>query len=243
MSQKGFIYSEQLALFGGRSVIGFGDESFAVKIIDTSVANNVIRANHYSKKTYPCSTLHFGIFAPNALLGVLQFGFAMNPASQASVVSGTERNEYLELNRMWLDDALPRNSESKAISYAIKAIRRIQPSVKWIQSFADERCKGFGIVYQACNFSYYGEHVSVFWELEGQMYHNIQMTAQKRKTGGSGQFLQENKDKAIKHELRQFRYIYFIDKRCKKDCLHKELPYPKHYKEEVAEAGWPEVEV
>jgi hypothetical protein len=27
-----------------------------------------------------------------------------------------------------------------------------------LRHFADERCGGFGIVYQACSFGYYGEH-------------------------------------------------------------------------------------
>ena len=38
-----------------------------------------------------------------------------------------------------------------------------------------------------------------------------------------------NKDRIIKHELRQFRYIKFIDKREKKNCLLKQQPYLKHY--------------
>ena len=53
---------------------------------------------------------------------------------------------------MWLSDDAPRNSESRAISYAVKYIRKACPSVVWIQSFADERCGGLGVVYQAANF-------------------------------------------------------------------------------------------
>lgn len=44
-------------------------------------------------------------------------------------------------------------------------------------------------------------------------------------------YLQENKERAIKHEFRQFRYIKFIDKSWKKRCCLKELPYPKYYNE------------
>lgn len=36
---------------------------------------------------------------------------------------------------------------------------------------------------------------------------------------------------AEKMDLRQFRYIYFINQKCIKDCLLKEMPYPKHYAE------------
>ena len=41
--------------------------------------------------------------------------------------------------------------------------------------------------------------------------------------------LQTNKDKAIKHDLRQFRYIKFLDKSWVKRCTKKELPYLKQY--------------
>ena len=52
---------------------------------------------------------------------------------------------------MWLDDKAKRNSESMAVSYSFKYLRGKFPKVKWVQSFADERCGGFGIVYQACS--------------------------------------------------------------------------------------------
>ena len=49
------------------------------------------------------------------------------------------------------------------------------------------------------------------------------------KLSKSAAYLQANKDNAVSEKLRQFRYIYFIDHRKKKDCLLKEQPYPKHY--------------
>ena len=39
-----------------------------------------------------------------------------------------------------------------------------------------------------------------------------------------------NEDMAeINSQYEKFRYIKFIDQRCKKDCLLKEQPYPKYY--------------
>jgi hypothetical protein len=161
------------------------------------------------------------------LVGVLQFGPAMNPASQASVVADTAMDEYLELNRMWLDDCAPRNSESRALSCALKIIRAAYPKIKWVQSFADERCGLGGIVYQACNFRYYGEHTSVFWELDGEFFHNSIATNGNRAHTKSAQRLAAGKDRAIEHRLRQFRYLYFMKPRFAKKCLHAEKPYPK----------------
>jgi hypothetical protein len=226
---KGLIYSNQQSLWGSREIVGFGDNAFMVSEINKDDANEYIAKNHYSGGFYSASYIHLGVFVSGDFVGALQYGYAMNPASCSSVVSGTEIDQYLELNRMHIMDNVGEYPESKAISYSIKFIKSKYPKVRWIQSFADERCGGFGIVYQACSFSYYGEHTTVFWEVDGKFYHNSLMTRDPslRK---SASYLQHNKDKAIKHELRQFRYIKFLDQREKKKCLLKEQPYPKHYR-------------
>ena len=222
----GYVYSGQAELFGQRRAVGFGTSRFSVKEIDRGLANVIIQRNHYSRKFYNASYIHFGVFMDAELVGVLQFGYAMNPASQASVVADTAMDEYLELNRMWLDDCAPRNSESRALSYALKTIRAAYPKIKWVQSFADERCGLGGIVYQACNFRYYGEHRATFWELDGEVFHNSIMTTIRRSTP-KGKKLQGRADEAVAHVLRQFRYLYFMKPRFAKRCLHTEKPYPK----------------
>ena len=224
-----YILSEQISLYGEADCIGFGNNEFYIKEIDRKIANKIIIENHYSKKFYNASYIHLGVYFNKLLIGCLQYGYAMNPASMASVVEGTSIDEYLELNRMWLsDDITIKYAESQAISYSIKYIKRKFPKIKWLQSFADERCGGFGIVYQACSFNYYGEHSSIFWTLENEIYHNSLMT-RNPKLSKSAAYLQSKKDEAEKSELRQFRYIKFINQKWKKKCLLKEMPYPKHY--------------
>ena len=226
-----YILSEQMSLYGEQDIVGFGNEDFYIKEIKREVSNKIIVKNHYSKKTYNATYIHLGLYVEEKLLGVLQYGYAMNPASMSSVVEGTSIDEYLELNRMWLSDKITSlYPESRAISFSVKYLKRKFPKIKWIQSFADERCGGFGIVYQACSFNYYGEHLSKFWEFEGETFHNSIMTSEKAGPRGF-KILNNplNKDKVIKHELRQFRYIKFINQKWKKKCLLKEMPYPKHY--------------
>lgn len=224
---KGYIYSKQNSLFGHTDVIGFGFvDEFCVKEISRNIANELIVKNHYSKKFYNATYIHLGVFNNNKLLGCLQYGYAMNPASCGSVVKGTEMDEYLELNRMWLDDKLKRNSESMAISYSIKYIKKKYPKIKWIQSFADERCNCFGVVYQACSFDYYGEHNAIFWTVDDKIYHNSLMTRNPN-LSKAAKFIQDNKDRATSEMLRQFRYIFWVKKTQKKNCLLKQQIYPK----------------
>lgn len=229
--KKDLIYSNQLSLYGSREIIGFGSNEFYIKEIDRLYANEIIIKNHYSKKVFNNSFIHLGVFINGVLLGVLQFGHLMNNDSVSKIVKNTNNGEAIELNRMWLNDEAGKNSESKAFSYAVRFIRSKFRFVKWIQSFADERCKCFGIVYQACNFIYYGEHLSEFYEFDGEIYHKIMFTNTGKSASNSSKarHLRANIDKANKFKLRQFRYIFFLDNRLRKDCLLKEMPYPKHY--------------
>ena len=148
MKEKGYLYSDQLSMIGKREVLGFGSNDFYVKEINKNISNNIIIKNHYSKKVAGFATtyIYLGIYINNQLLGTLQYGFSMNPASAKNIVKNTGIYEHLELNRMWIDDKAGRNTESKAISYSIKYIRAKHPKIKWVQSFADERCGCFGIV-------------------------------------------------------------------------------------------------
>lgn len=223
----GYLFHPAPDLLALREAYGFGNAAFRIETIDRDIANGIIIANHYSRRVYRASTLHLGVFIGADLVGVLQYGFAMNPASAGSVVAGTAMHEYLELNRMWLSDAAPRNSESKALSYSIRLIRRVRPAVKWIQSFADERCGLFGTVYQAAGFTFHGEHRGIFWELDGEFYHNSLMTNGKTAANPRAAHLRANRERAIRHALRQFRYLRFLKPRFAKGCRHPARPYPK----------------
>ena len=127
---------------------------------------------------------------------------------------------------MWVDDSAPRNSESRAIAYAVRYIKRALPQVRWLQSFADERCGRWGVVYQAANFLYVGSHVTKFYELDGEAYHKLLLTAH-RKSGTRGPYLRANLHRATIHRLRQFRYVFFIQRKYRRDLRLKAQPYPK----------------
>lgn len=205
---------------------GFGSRDFFVALIPCRLAREIIIKHHYSHRVVNNSYLHLGVYLAGQLAGVLQFGYALCPARAGKVVEGTVQGQYLELNRMWLDDAAPRNSESRAISQAIKYIRRAMPTVAWIQSYADERCGRWGVVYQAANFLYCGHHLTEFYELDGQTYHKMLLTAHRAETG-RGWHLRQNLHRAVRRTLRQFRYVYFLKRDWMKRLRLPPEPYPK----------------
>ncbi|EAQ6051910.1 protein mom [Salmonella enterica] len=210
-------------------IVGYGSKELRVETIPCWLARIVIASKHYSRRFVNNSYLHLGVFCGRDLVGVLQFGYALNPNSGRRVVLDTDNRGYMELNRMWLHDDMPRNSESRAISYSLKTIKLLHPSVEWVQSFADERCGKSGVVYQASNFDFIGSHETTFYELDGDWYHEIAMNAIKR-GGKRGEFLRANKERAVVHKFRQFRYIRFLNKRARKRLNSKFFriqPYPK----------------
>ena len=222
LSPRHFIYE-------GKTVVGYGCDELYVALISCWLARAIVVSKHYSRRFVNNSYLHLGVYCGRELVGVLQFGYALNPNSGARVVAGTKNREYMELNRMWVHDSQPRNTESRIISYSLRLIRRLYPGVQWVQSFADERCGRAGVVYQSANFEYIGGHKSRFYELDGEMYHEICMNTVKR-GGKRGDYLRANAGRAVEHEFRQYRYIYFLDRRARgrlNDRLFKVQPFPK----------------
>ena len=100
---------------------------------------------HYAKRM--CSISYaFGLFDDNNILvGVVTFG--MPPSSTlAESICGKEYKEYvLELNRLIVNEGLPKNTLSFFVSNAIKKI----PNEKIIVSFADANMSHNGYIYRA----------------------------------------------------------------------------------------------
>lgn len=210
----------------GAGVQGFGKRGLYLAAIPAARAREIIVTRHYSHRVVNNSYVHLGVYHDGQFRGVLQFGYALNPHRADKVVEGTQVGQYLELNRMWLDDACPRNTEIQAISYAVKYIRRACPMVAWIQSFADERCGGLGVVYQASNFQYCGSHLTTFWHVDGDWFHDMLLTAH-QKEGGRGEYLRRNLHRATRHQFRQFRYVLFLKPSWRKRLRLTVQPYPK----------------
>lgn len=86
---------------------GFGCADYYVARVPVALARETIINNHYSGRVVNNSYLHLGVYLNGRFVGVLQFGYALNPRRVGHIVEGTEVGQYLELNRMWLSDEAP----------------------------------------------------------------------------------------------------------------------------------------
>jgi len=89
------------------------------------------------------------------LLGVISFG---KPASQnvcLGVCGKSNSNRVYELNRLWMSDKCPKNSESRFIGWALRQLKNINPPLILV-SYADTEQGHSGLVYRATNWVYTG---------------------------------------------------------------------------------------
>lgn len=196
-----------------------------LKVIPAKIANEFVKKHHYSGKVATTGRLHFGAFLDSKMSGVMTFGSSIDKKKILPLVKDTGWNEYLELNRMVFNDYLPKNSESRCFSIAIKLIKRNAPHVKWIISFADACQCGDGAIYRAMGFNLTAiKKNSGMWILPtGEVIADI-ITRQawnegtrKRLGFNLGERWSEYSKRigAKKLEGFQLRYIYLIDKSCK----------------------------
>lgn len=114
-----------------------------------SAAAEMVVANHYLHRRPPISHA-FGVHLGKELMGVVTFGTPASRHLQKSACP-SDPGLVLELNRLWLDDALPRNSESWFVS---RTLRQLPPLI--VVSYADPLHGHRGYIYRALNFHYAG---------------------------------------------------------------------------------------
>lgn len=196
-----------------------------VKPISSQDAARIVKACHYSGKVVQNSQLHFGVFLNGKCGGAMQFGPSLDKRKIQGLVEGTGWNGFIELNRMAFADWLPRNSESRAISVAMRLIRKAYPHIEWVVSFADGTQCGDGTIYRASGFVLTGirENQTLCKLPDGRIVSDI--TFQK------GEHILKNRGKAAVPKGTtylpgfQLRYIYFLNPDAKSRLTVPILPF------------------
>lgn len=197
-----------------------------VKPISAKEANDLIKRVHYSGKVVNNSQVHMGVFYGGRLEGALQFGPSLDKAKIQGLVKDTNWNAFIELNRMAFSEALPRNSESRAIAIAMRLLKKHAPHIQWVISFADGTQCGDGTIYRASGF----------------YLTQIKKNSGLRRNPETGEVMQNMTafSKNIEAEFRtwplvpgfQFRYIYFLDPKAKDRLTVPIVPFS-----EIAKQG------
>jgi hypothetical protein len=209
--------------------------------IDSKHANLAVKRWHYSGKVVSNSQLHFGAFYDGKLHGVMSFGPSLDKRKIQGLVRDTGWNGFVELNRMAFDDFLPKNSESRCLSVALKLIKKYAPQIKWVISFADATQSGDGGIYRACGFILTGikSNKNTVKLPDGSVIHKMTLesnpTSRRPELGDKtyheitgGVYDWRKYTEYVGGEVLsgyQIRYIYFLDKSKIKNLIVSALPY------------------
>jgi hypothetical protein len=200
-----------------------------IKPIKAAVANRKCKEIHYSGKVVNNSRLHFGVFLNGKLEGVMQLGCSIDIRRSKGLVADTGWNDFIELNRMAFSDALPKFSESRAISIVMKIIKKNYPNIKWVLSFADGTQCGDGTIYRASGFYLTGikKNTQMLKMPNGDIVAKKSLDNPNHRVGGrfGSSIAMENGAKRLLGF--QLRYVYFIDKSYKEKLTVPILPFSK----------------
>ena len=203
-------------------------KDIVLRPIDARTANDLVRHVHYSGKTVNNSQLHVGVYWNGKLEGALQFGPSLDKRKLQGLVSGTAWHEFIELNRMAFTDELPRNSESRAISIAMKLLKKHAPQIKWAVSFADATQCGDGTIYRASGFVLTGiKENDQILDFSGIRIAKKTLDNKNYPMINGKYYSRVLLERGDAHKLIgfQLRYIYFIDKSYRERLTVPEIPF------------------
>lgn len=109
-----------------------------------------VMVEHHYLHRKPSISFAVGLYEAGELIGAVTFGTPPSRHLQMSACP-SDPSQVWELNRLWIDDRAPRNTESWFLSRALKLC-----PPKIIVSYADTAWGHHGYVYRASNFHYYG---------------------------------------------------------------------------------------
>lgn len=129
----------------------------------------IIKNFHYSKSARTQLQVHvFELLVSGQVKGVAIFGLPL---------SRHEKNGVLELRRFCLVPDMPKNTSSYFLSKCLKWLRKNDPTIHKVITFADPAQGHVGTIYKATNFSFVGEqkHISYDYKCGDRNIHQRQV--------------------------------------------------------------------
>lgn len=191
-------------------------------------ASRCIKAWHYSKKPYCKSQIHHGVVYNKALLGVLSWGPSLDVHKTSGLVPGTAQDQYLELNRMALSPALPKNSASRCLAVSVRLLKKDISTLHWLVSYADGCQSGYGSIYQAAGWllTQVKKNTTLWKTPDGRIVSDVGMRTGSALNKEFGSIRSRWREKGlVPLEGYQLRYMKFLSEKSKSMYTGKILPY------------------
>ena len=200
-------------------------QSIQVRPVSVKIAKEIIVSNHYLHTMPGGTKLAFGIFSGDRLMGAATLG--VGPFNAHRLVSGATHGDCLCLTRLWLDDGLPKNSESRVLAVVLRSLVR-NTKLKFVVTYADPSAGHLGTIYQAGGWLYTGRsEPSVLYGIGDGVLRNSRTLGHAYGTRSSRYFSEHGVElKGLRQEAKH-RYLYFLDKAWSDKLNVPVQPYPK----------------
>ena len=202
-------------------------------------------ATHEAAK-YACENWHYsgtvpspltkpfkvGVWEDRKFIGVVVYTVGVSAALNAGY--GIGRQEVCELQRVALTSH--KSAVSRIVAISLKFLKRANPKLKLVVSFADQYQGHHGGIYQAGNWIYSGETYSgvAYFDKDGRQVHP-------RNVGRSEGYDKSGVKKYAKSDLRmerrpaKHRYLMPLDAEMRERILPLSKPYPKRAKQAMTD--------
>jgi hypothetical protein len=197
-------------------------------------AKNLLVSNHYLHSFPGGTKLHFGIFYQSSLMGAITLG--VGPFLGYGLVNGATPEDCITLTRLWLEDDLPRNSESRVIGILLQSLQK-ETSLKFVLAYSDPAAGHLGTIYQATNWVYTGlSSATPLYDIGDGILHHSRSLAHGLGTHSIRYLVSQGINVKTVPQMAKHRYIYFLDQSWRSRLIVPVLPYPKK-KRDIDERG------
>ena len=161
-------------------LVGWKRKWIELREVSSTVADRMVVAHHYSHKATSNRFLSMGVYAPTIskgeMLGVIQLGYGIKPQQKYTWGHDVTGENAREFDRMWLDDRLPKFSETIVLSCLEHYLKVRFPDIKYLISYADGSTGRTGTIYKAGNYKQMGSVKADFYILpNGERVHPVTM--------------------------------------------------------------------
>ena len=181
---------------------------------------------HYAHRMPVPPRNHLGVWEDNVFIGAVIFSRGASPSLGKRY--GLGNTEFCELTRVALRGH--KTPVTQILKIAIRMLRRQNPGLRAIFSFADANRGHIGSIYQAGNWLYLGRTHKCYQYIDrdGVRWHTREIVHKTpRKQMGTGICTVRKQDCRRVLEVPKFRYAYVLDESIKPKFLANARPYPK----------------
>ena len=126
--------------------------SLEIKACSYHAAKYAVENYHYSRTMPRAKLLKFGIWEDGKFIGVVIYGCGAN--NHISLPFGLKITKICELVRIAIREHVA--PVSRIVSITNRVLKKLNPGIKLVISYADPEQNHLGIIYQAANWIYLG---------------------------------------------------------------------------------------